>query len=242
MTRADPGLFNAKRRREILAHASHVGAADTADLGRWLIAWVWHNRNARDQIWSVMEAAKGLGCRLTEWEAAAIIDEASDTRRRKSADNLARWLGLTYDDRRALGITTIGSVNVTRRVRQELRKFRDREAKARKRRASGARPQEQSLSRRQPWRDENMSRAQWYRKRKQRTQNGRETTSSAAIFLSTTDDKLVSFERKGTSEQGFALKKGRGLTSRDGDHDAVPGPVSDPDLRWLQRKHYQRAG
>jgi hypothetical protein len=31
------------RRREIERHAIDVGAADTDDLSRWLIAWVWHN-------------------------------------------------------------------------------------------------------------------------------------------------------------------------------------------------------
>jgi hypothetical protein len=64
--------FPAIRRKEIVRHARLVGAAETEDFCRWLIAWVWHNRNAKDQIWPVMEAAKRMGGKLTEAEASAI--------------------------------------------------------------------------------------------------------------------------------------------------------------------------
>src|SRR5262245_60426053 len=93
--------FTAKRRREIVLHARHVGAAETEDLSRWLIAWVWHNPSAKDQIWSVMECAKSMDGKITEAEASAITEEASITRN-LSADNLARFLGVTYEQRQAL--------------------------------------------------------------------------------------------------------------------------------------------
>src|SRR5262249_56505071 len=96
------------------------------DFSRWLIAWVWHNPEARDQIWSVMEAAKRMGGKITEAEASAITEEASITRKHLSADNLARFLRVTYTQREALGLTTIGSVDVGKRARKELRKRRDR--------------------------------------------------------------------------------------------------------------------
>src|SRR5262249_18994583 len=73
--------FDAKRRNEIVLHALHVGAAETEDFDRYLIAWVWHNRKAIDQIWSVMEAAKRMGGKITEAEASAIIEEASSMRK-----------------------------------------------------------------------------------------------------------------------------------------------------------------
>jgi hypothetical protein len=88
--------------------------------------------------------------------------------------------------RQWLGLTTIGSINVGKRARKELRKRKDRLAKERRRRERGARPQNQSLSRTQPWEALNMSRRQWYRNRKQ--QSG--TTSSTAVFLSS-DEKTV---------------------------------------------------
>jgi hypothetical protein len=50
-----------KRRREIEAHARYVGAADTDDLSRWLIAWVWHNWQSKDQTTAVIECARRIG-------------------------------------------------------------------------------------------------------------------------------------------------------------------------------------
>jgi hypothetical protein len=116
----------AKRRREIVLHARHVGAADTEDFSRWLIAWVWHNPSAKDQIWSVMEAAKSMGGKISEAEASAVTEEASITRKHLNADNLARFLGVTYAQRQALHLTTIGSVNVKKGARRILRKRKDR--------------------------------------------------------------------------------------------------------------------
>src|SRR5262245_56627011 len=109
--------FAAKRRREIVLHARHVGAAETEDFSRWLIAWVWHNRSAKDRIWSVMECAKNIGGKVTEAGASAITEEASITRKHLTADKLARFLGVTYEQRQALRLTTIGSVNVGTRAR-----------------------------------------------------------------------------------------------------------------------------
>jgi hypothetical protein len=177
------------RRREIERHARHVGAADTEDFERWLIAWVWHNPKAKDQVWSVMEAAKSMGGKISEAEASAVTEEASITRKHLTADNLARFLGVTYAERQALRLTTIGSVNVGKRARKEMRKRQDRLAKERKRRAAGMRPQSESLSATKPWGELGMSRAAWYRRNKARRKD--ETTLSAAIFLSS-EDRTVS--------------------------------------------------
>jgi hypothetical protein len=181
--------FTAKRRREIVLYARYVGAADTEDFSRWLIAWVWHNPKAKDQIWSVMEAAKSMGGKITEAEASAVTEEASIIRKCWSADNLARFLGLTYVQREKLGIQTIGSIDVKKRARKEMRKRQDRLAKERKRRAAGMRPQSESLSATKPWGELGMSRAAWYRRNKARRKD--ETTLSAAIFLSS-EDRTVS--------------------------------------------------
>src|SRR5262249_55731843 len=121
--------LNPIRRREIVRHAVYVGAADTADFSRWLIAWLWHNPRARDQIWSLMEKAKRMGGKITEAEASAITEEASITRRHMTADNLAKFLGVTYAHRQALGLTTIGATDVGKRARRVLRQRRDRMAK-----------------------------------------------------------------------------------------------------------------
>lgn len=203
--------FSAKRRREIVAHARHVGAIDTDDRSRWLIAWIWHNRKATDQIWSLMEAAKRMGGEITEAEASDITEEASIIRKCWSADNLARFLGVTYAERQALRLTTIGSINVGRRARKELRKHRDRLAKERKRRANGMRPQSESLSATQPWRELGMSRRTWYRRNKARMAHG--TTLSTAIFLSPEDRPVPTGLAEGEFERGSAAKEARSYSS-----------------------------
>ena len=219
--------FATKRRREIVLHARHVGAAETEDFSRWLIAWVWHNPGAKDQVWSVMEAARRMGGKVTEAEASAITEEASITRKHLSADNLARFLGVTYAQRQDLGLTTIGSVNVKKRARKELRKRRDRMAKEQKRRALGMRPQSESLSATKPWEKLGMSRAAWYRRNKHRSRG--ETTLSAATFLSGGDRPVSPEGGAGLAERGFASKKARGLPSSQtattmvaGAHEALP--------------------
>ena len=101
-----------------------------------------------------MEAAKRMDGKIAEAEASAIIEEASITRRHMSADSLARFLGVTYKQRQDIGLTTIGSINVKKRARKEIRKVRNRELQERRRRASGALwadYEAKSLSRTQPW-------------------------------------------------------------------------------------------
>src|SRR5262245_20896857 len=109
---------------------------ETEDRSRWLIAWHWHNPKAIDPIWSLMEAAKRMGGKISEAEASAITEEASITPKHLSADNLARFLGVTYAHRQALGLTTIGSIDVKKRAREELRRLRARKALAAKRHAN----------------------------------------------------------------------------------------------------------
>jgi hypothetical protein len=157
--------FEAQRRREIEAHARHIGAAETEDFSRWLTAWVWHNSNAKDQVWSLLEAAKRMGGEISEPEAAAIIDEAVNTHRPPLlADDLGRFLGLGYDLRRALGIRTIGSIDVDKEGRKEIRKLQDRKRKERKRRRLGMRLHSESISQTQPWNALGVSRRTWYRR------------------------------------------------------------------------------
>ena len=225
--------FAAKRRREIVLHARYVGAAQTDDFDRWLIAWVWHCK-AKDQVWSVMECAKNMGRKITEAEASAIIKEASITRKHLSADNLAQFLGVTYAQRQALRLTTIGSVNVKKRARKELRKRRDRMAKKRKRRASGAlsRAEYEANSTAAKARAEGVSRMTIYRRKRaaEQSKNRPDVTGvSAAIFLSSEDGPVTPAGVEGTSERGFASKKARGLPSSQtattmvaDSHEALP--------------------
>jgi hypothetical protein len=147
---------------------------------------------------------------FTPADAEAVVEEASRTGRHMSADNLARFLGVTYALRQRLGLTTIGSVDVGKRARKELRKRQDRLAKERRRREQGARPQSQSLSRTKPWKKLNMSRPKWYRLQMHKTAasettpstaDASETTPSTADSLCTAD-RLVSVEAKKRPSEG----------------------------------------
>jgi hypothetical protein len=230
--------FCAKRRREIVLHARYVGAADTEDLSRWLIAWVWHNRKAKDQIWSLMECAKNMGRKITEAEASAITEEASITRKHLSADNLARFLGVTFEQRQRLGLTTIGSVNVKKRARRELRRRNNRLAKEAKRRAKGMRSRAEyegnSLSATRPWEAMNMSRRTWERRR-----NKTRVASVGTPSLIDSEDTLATasvaerVELKWTSEGQNAPRRPEGPNTVERkvfglttDKVAVPEPVS----------------
>jgi hypothetical protein len=153
----------------------------------------------------VMECAKNMGGKICEAEASAIIEEASITRKHLSADNLARFLGVTYAQRQGLRLTTIGSVNVGKRARKEMRKRSDRLAKEAKRRAAGMRPQSESLSATKPWRELGMSRAAWYRRNKARRKG--ETTLSAPIFLSSEDRPVSPEAGAGLSERRYRAEE-----------------------------------
>jgi hypothetical protein len=213
------------RRREIERYAKHVGAADTDDFPRFLIAWSWHNTKSTDPLGALMNCAHRIGGKITEDEASAILEEASITRRHMTADNLGCFLGLPYAIRQELRITTIGAKNVPKRARIELRKRADRLYQERKRRARGAHPHSQSLSRTKPWDAMNMSRRTWERHRN-RARNSNDAKMSAAIFLSTSDEiaSQAQLRRRGLPSGAVAPKKGRGLPSSQ---TATTMPVDD---------------
>jgi hypothetical protein len=140
------------------------------------------------------------------------------TRKHLSADNLARFLGVTWAQRQALRLTTIGSINVGKRARKELRKRNDRLAKEHKRRASGvrARTEYEANSTAAMARAEGVSRMTIYRRKRaaEQAKNRSDVTGvSAAIFLSSDDGPVTPAGVKGTAERGFASKKVRGYPS-----------------------------
>jgi hypothetical protein len=83
---------------------------------------------------------------------------------------VAKMLGVTYEQRQRLGLTTIGAIDVNKEQRKGRRKRRDREAKERKRRERGAKSraeyETQSLSKAKPWEKYNVVRRTWERWRK----------------------------------------------------------------------------
>jgi hypothetical protein len=207
--------FDAIRRREIERLAKHLGAADTEDFDRFLIAWYWHNPQSNYPIEALIEAARRTGGKLTKAQASAITKEASITPQYRTADGLGRFLGLKHDVRQKLRITTIRGTNVGKGALKELRKRKARVSQEARRRANGSRPRAEyeanSLSATKPWEKEGMSKTTWYRN-KRRTRNG---TSPCAAYLLTGEHTPVPPE----GAQGWAneasprRKKERGLAS-----------------------------
>lgn len=85
-----------------------------------------------------------------------------------TADQLAWRLKVTAQERRMLGITTIGAIDENKAARLKRRRKLERERKARQRRAKGAKPRKdyesQSTAQAMPWITEGISRATWYRR------------------------------------------------------------------------------
>jgi hypothetical protein len=87
------------------------------------------------------------------------------------ADKLAGRLRLTEAERRRLRICTIGAIDMTKAERKEARKLRQRQRDRVRRRARGAKPRHHyeasSISRAKPWLALGISRATWYRQRRE---------------------------------------------------------------------------
>lgn len=87
-----------------------------------------------------------------------------------TADLLAEKVGLTYAERQALGITTIGAIDVGPDERERLRRDRYNAKRKEKRRVAGAKPREMyeqnSIESEAPWEAEGISRSTWQRRRR----------------------------------------------------------------------------
>ena len=99
-------------------------------------------------------------------EAELFVKSILSTRSRLTADRLAQRLGLTMDDRMRLRIGTIGAIDCDRASREKARRARSRTASKKRRAAAGATARERSRTRTKPWNDMGVSRATWYRRRK----------------------------------------------------------------------------
>src|SRR5262249_38162686 len=167
----DATRVDSRRRQELECHANYVGAGDTEDLDRWLILWARQNRQSKDPVGAVRACAARLGrFRMSKTEAKDIVAKAAKIPKSGlTADKVAQEIGVTYDDRDFLGITTIGSCDKSKRQRHFLRKQKKRVAKERKRRERGAKSHADSLERQRPWETLKMSRRTWFRRRKSGT-------------------------------------------------------------------------
>jgi hypothetical protein len=157
------------RRLEIERYARDLDVADTDDFRPFLVAWQWHNPDSKDAAGALMMAAKRMGGTITEEQAEQVINEADTVPKCRKADALGRYLRLSDKMRTALGITTIGSFDLSKRQRALRKRERSRARKELKRRAAGKKTRVEYLaaarSKTQPWRAEGISRRTWYRRR-----------------------------------------------------------------------------
>jgi hypothetical protein len=157
---------------ERLISARYGGQLPNDDAGAddlWIAAQLTR-RLGGDISKNVVAWARRWAVWCTEAEARALAAHVVDHPYEFTADILAQKLGLTYAERLALGITAIGSIDVERVERERLRRQRSRANEKQKRRDNGAVPrevwEENSWEKLQPWQDEGISRATWFRRRR----------------------------------------------------------------------------
>lgn len=112
---------------------------------------------------------------LTAGEQRDMVGAALANPQHWKADALAWRLRLTKEERRMLGVTTIGAIDENKAARTKRRRQLARERKAKLRRARGAKPradyEAQSTAAAMPWIAEGISRATWYRRKQGRETN-----------------------------------------------------------------------
>ena len=171
--------FNLARRRineiEMLIERRHgvIPATDDADHYVWIVAQHLRELNASNLHDQLIRWCSRWAPEMPADEVEAIAARALRKEYRFTADVLADKLGVTYEERKALGITTIGAKDRTVEERAEDRaqnkRPRDKANAERRRRQKGARPRGEyeamSLTQTKPWEADGISRRTWERRR-----------------------------------------------------------------------------
>jgi hypothetical protein len=170
-------LIAGRRRNEIeaLIRYRHHKLPDTDDRDWYVKLWCWHNTRSAHQQEDLKALGRRLGVALSAAEITATVSYVNRKPRRFSADKLGKLIKLTEDERTLLGITTIGSHNVSRAERMRIRKALDTERKRKRRCAQGMKLRavylENSLSRTKPWEAKGICRRTWERRQKRRPEH-----------------------------------------------------------------------
>jgi hypothetical protein len=170
-----PRLRNGKRLKDIVKRLEIHRSTNRDDFIKhradYLIAAACHCPDSVElQDWLPHWAADCLhvpGAPDLDAKLAVAIACAPD---RLSAEEVAELLPTTFDDRQWMKLWTFGACDMTpqqrrKRSKQE-KKHKDRQRTEKKRRAAGAKPHAESLSRTKPWKAEGISRSTWERRRK----------------------------------------------------------------------------
>jgi len=115
---------------------------------------------------------------MSEFERRRMIAKVIARPLRYRADTLARKFEVSYEQRKRLGITTIGALGFPKAARKRERKQNARARSERHRRAKGARVWAEyvaaSHTKLKPWKTEGIDRATWYRRRRKEMRQGTE--------------------------------------------------------------------
>lgn len=168
--RSTPRQLCALRLADIarLIRARHgIVLPDNAD-GRVIASIALHHQAAlhgESDPWSWLELWAPW---LRLGEAEAMIGRLKQ-RKVWKADELGAALGVTAQERRRLGLTTIGACDETSAERIARRRAADRDRKRAQRYLKGQVSRQEylakSMSSKRPWEAEGISRATWYRRR-----------------------------------------------------------------------------
>jgi hypothetical protein len=152
---------------------------------------LWHLSKKCGPIAAIRAWAAHWAPWCGEDELAALITCVEADPRKWKADPMAVELGLPIKTRDALGLTTIGSIDLDQEGRKQRRKDRKRQERAEHRRKNGVatRPEylaKNSKSRTKLWVALGISRATYYRQQREiETETGPCTANSRDILVST---------------------------------------------------------
>jgi hypothetical protein len=166
-----------KELETVLAHCWRGTELPDDDAGRdhlYIAAChLWHLRKKRGPIVAIREWAAHGAPWCGPDELAVLIDRVQSNPRTWSADELAHELGLhvmPFAVRQALGLTTIGSIDVDKAARKRRRAANKKESSTARRRRNGAVSRSEYLavnvaSQTRPWVALGISRPTYYRRK-----------------------------------------------------------------------------
>jgi hypothetical protein len=169
--KAAPFDLRSKRVREItmLVLWRHRGLPDTDDRDIYLEIAAHHLRPRDGNLaFALTNWGRRIGADLPRREVDRVVRNVTTKPRRYKAAMLGKMLRVTYEERRALKLTTIRCCDVSMAECVRRSKEMRRQKKTDRRRAAGAKSRAEYLanakSRRKPWVIAGMSRRTWYRR------------------------------------------------------------------------------
>jgi hypothetical protein len=177
----DPFNYNEQRvqKLERLAHHRYGSTLPETDVGRnFVFAIAVHMIDAktdRIDVTRVRQLIDELAPWYDEDDTDRLIARIARKHYRLKGEKLAALLKITFEEMQTcdlfdvMGVTTATAppevVAEVLAQRRERKRFRDRNWQAKRRRATGALPREQSAERRKPWKLLGISRRTYYRRR-----------------------------------------------------------------------------